>query len=189
MTHSKTHTETLSDAELIEAYRRQDDQEALGLLFQRYMHLVYGLCLKCLKVREESQDAVMSIFEQLSKKLKTQEISYFKSWLYIVAKNHCLMVLRKKTNQKEFNGLVMENEAVLHPNDEYEVDNDLDALKDCLEGLKDKQKECVSLFYLKQKSYEEITSATSFTLNEVKSSIQNGKRNLKNCLEAKHVKR
>lgn len=189
MSPSKAHIETQSDSDLIRAYQSQDDQDALGALFQRYMHLVYGLCLKYLKSREESQDAVMSIFEQLSKKLKTQEVTYFKSWLYIVAKNHCLMVLRKKTSQKEFNGLVMENEAVLHPNDENDIDNDLDALKDCLEGLKDKQKECVSLFYLKQKSYEEITNVTSFTLNEVKSSIQNGKRNLKNCLEAKHVKR
>lgn len=181
--------ETQSDTDLMVAYKSQDDQEALGALFQRYMHLVYGLGLKYLKSREESQDAVMSIFEQVTKKLKTQEVTYFKSWLYIVAKNHCLMALRKRASQKEINGLVMENEAVLHPNDEYDVDNDLDALKDCLEGLKDKQKECVSLFYLKQRSYEEITNATSFSMNEVKSSIQNGKRNLKNCLEAKHVKR
>ncbi len=178
-----------SDEDLITAYKRQNDREALGELFQRYMHLVYGLCLKYLKSREESQDAVMNIFERLTQKLKTQEVTYFKSWLYIVTKNHCLMALRKKTNQKEFNGLVMENEVVMHPNDEYEVDHDLNALSECLKTLKGKQKECVSLFYLKQKSYEEITNDTSFTMNEVKSNIQNGKRNLKNCLEAKHVKR
>jgi len=181
--------ETQSDSDLVMAYQSQNDREALGILFQRYMHLVYGLCLKYLKSREESQDAVMNIFELLTKKLKTQEVTYFKSWLYIVAKNHCLMALRKKSNSQELNGLVMENEAALHPNDENALDEDLDALKDCLKGLKDKQKECVSLFYLKQKSYEEITHTTSFSLKEVKSSIQNGKRNLKNCLEAQHVKK
>ncbi len=189
MKQSTSHIDIHSDADLIAAYKSDGDPEALGILFQRYMHLVYGLCLKYLKSREESQDAVMIIFEQLTEKLRFQEVTYFKSWLYIVAKNHCLMTLRKQNNLKEFNGLVMENEAVVHPNDEYEVDNDLEALKECMDGLKDKQKECVSLFYLKQKSYEEITHTTSFSMKEVKSSIQNGKRNLKNCLEAKHVKR
>ncbi|XOV92073.1 MAG: RNA polymerase sigma factor [Bacteroidota bacterium] len=187
MIDPNNHIETKNDLALIEAYKSLNDSEALGVLFQRYMHLVYGLCLKYLKSREESQDAVMSIFEQLTKKLKEQEVTYFKSWLYIVTKNHCLMTLRRKSNQKEFNGLIMENELILHPKDEYEIDGDLKALEECLKDLKGKQKECISLFYLKQKSYEEITISTSFSLKEVKSYIQNGKRNLKNCLEAKHV--
>ncbi len=181
--------ESKPDHQLIEAYKNLNDSEALGALFQRYMHLVYGLCLKHLKSREESQDAVMGIFEQLTLKLRSQEVRYFKSWLYIVSKNYCLMVLRKKSRQKEYNGLIMENEVITHPKDEYEIDEDLDALEKCMETLKGKQKECIKLFYLESKSYAEITKSTSFTLKKVKSHIQNGKRNLKICLEDKHVKR
>lgn len=171
------------------AYRQSNEINFLGVLYHRYMHLVYGLCLKYLRSREESQDAVMSIFEQIAEKLKHQEITYFKSWLYIVARNHCLMALRKKSSQKEINGLIMESDASLHQNETDEIDNDLEALQECLKKLKGTQHECVSLFYLKQKSYEEIVTDTSFSLKEVKSHIQNGKRNLKICLESKHVKR
>ena len=165
------------------------DMESLGLLFSRYMHLVYGLCLKYLKSREESQDAVMSIFESILHKLKNQEVTYFKSWLYIVTKNHCLMALRKEKASNIYNGAFMENELSMHQNDEKDIDDDLDALEDCIEQLKVKQKECVSLFYLKQKSYDEITQETAHSLKEVKSHIQNGKRNLKICLESKHVRK
>ncbi len=178
-----------SDQELLKAYMQSNDIEFLGALYHRYMHLVYGLCYKFLKSREESQDAVMAIFEQIAEKLKQQEVTYFKSWLYIVSKNHCLMSLRKQSNNKEFNGQIMESDTFVHQNEESEIDHDLEALQDCLKTLKGRQHECVSLFYLKQKSYEEITIDTSFSLNEVKSHIQNGKRNLKICLESKHVKR
>jgi RNA polymerase sigma-70 factor (ECF subfamily) len=187
LTDKKSNIESKQDLELVEAYRKLNDSEALGVLFQRYMHLVYGLCLKYLQSRKESQDAVMNIFEQLTKKLKTQEVKYVKSWLYIVSKNHCLMVLRKKSNQKEYNGLVMENEVIAHPNDESSIDRDLDALTECLSTLKGSQKECIAMFYVKNKSYEEITRYTSYSLKEVKSYIQNGKRNLRICLEAKNV--
>lgn len=177
----------MSDEELLGRYRSSGDTEWLGVLYDRYLHLVYGLCLKYLKSREDGQDAVMNIFEALTEKLLTYEVMHFKSWLYTVAKNHCLMELRKRKGNVD--GFFMENEPALHLNEEEkDMDNDLEALEDCLKGLKEDQQQCVRLFYLQQKSYNEIAQDTSFTVKKVKSYIQNGKRNLKLCLERKNVK-
>jgi RNA polymerase sigma-70 factor (ECF subfamily) len=56
-------------------------------------------------------------------------------------------------------------------------------LEKCIETLGDEQKQCVKLFYLQEKCYKEITESTGFDMNKVKSYIQNGKRNLKICME------
>jgi RNA polymerase sigma factor (sigma-70 family) len=179
----------LEDDVLLRRYSEQGDMESLGILYDRYLHLVYGLCLKYLKSRDASQDAVMDIYEILATKLKTQEVSYFKSWLYMVSKNHCLMILRKPRTTKVLVDENMESEYVLHPNEEDSLEDDLLALEDCIEQLKEDQKQCVRMFYLDRKSYDEIAGLSDHKLEKVKSYIQNGKRNLKICLEGKHVKR
>lgn len=180
----------LSDVELLDCYREHRDPTMISLLYERYIHLVYGLCLKHLKSREDAQDAVMGIFEMLIEKLKTQEVTHFKSWLYIVSKNHCLMLLRKAEKAEKMNGSFMESELSLHLIEEADdLDDDLEALQRCIEELKTDQQRCVRLFYLHQKSYQEIAAETTFKLKKVKSYIQNGKRNLKLCLEKQHVKR
>lgn len=153
------------------------------------MHLVYGLCLKYLKNRDDAQDAVMSIYEQLSEKLLTTQVQHFKSWLYMVSKNHCLMELRKK-NPEVHSEIFMESVEVVHLNDEkIELEKDLHALEDCIEELKAEQRECVKLFFLEKKSYQQVYDQTGLEIKKVKSHIQNGKRNLKMCLESKNVKR
>lgn len=152
------------------------------------MHLVYGLCLKYLKDRDASQDAVMDIYETVSSKLKTMEVSHFKSWLYMVSKNHCLMILRK--NNPEVNSeFFMESQDAMHLKEEkIALENDLEALDECIEALKEEQKDCVKLFFIEKNSYQEVTDQTGIELKKVKSHIQNGKRNLKICLESKNVK-
>ncbi|MCB8994745.1 MAG: sigma-70 family RNA polymerase sigma factor [Bacteroidales bacterium] len=166
--------------------------EVLGELYSRYMHLVYGVCLKYLKNREESKDAVMQIFEKLVQDLPGYEIQNFKSWLYSVSKNFCLMQLRsEKSRDKKFDlwkndpENFMESEEVSHP-----LDTDLNAaaLKDCIEKLKREQKLCVDLFYYQNKSYREISILEAVDEKKVKSLLQNAKRNLKICLENKHVR-
>ena len=153
------------------------------------MHLVYGLCLKYLKNREESQDAVMAIYEHISQKLLTIEVQHFKSWLYMVSKNHCLMELRKK-NPETHTDFFMESNEVVHLNDDKEaLEKDLEALEACIEELKQEQKQCVQLFLLEKKSYQQVNVQTGIDLKKVKSHIQNGKRNLKLCLESKNVER
>lgn len=175
-----------SDQKILAKYQQSHDPELLGMLFTRYTDLVYGLCLKYLKDPAESQDAVMNIFEKLIEKLKSEEVQYFKSWLYMVSKNHCLMILRK--NNPEIRNDFMEMTIAAHPSDEQaELEADLVALEECMETLKKDQQECVKLFYLKKCSYQQVCESTKFDLKSVKSFIQNGKRNLKMCLEEKNV--
>ncbi|WP_424963049.1 RNA polymerase sigma factor [Ekhidna sp.] len=169
-------------------YRNTGNQEVIGKLYNKYMHLIYGLCLKYLKNRDDAQDAVMSIYEQLSEKLLTTEVQHFKSWLYMVSKNHCLMELRKK-NPEIHSEVFMESGEDMHLNNEkVKLEEDLVALEACIEELKREQRNCVKLFFLEKKSYQQVNEETGLDLKKVKSHIQNGKRNLKMCLESKNVK-
>jgi len=158
------------------------------------MHLVYGVCLKYLQDREGSKDAVMQIFEKLIIEIPKNDIKNFKSWLYVVSKNHCLMHLRsektKGEQKKKFaieQEIFMEYEEELHPIDEDNPDIDA-ALRDCIERLKHEQQKCIQLFYLEEKSYKEICDLLKLEEKKVKSFLQNGKRNLKLCLESKNVR-
>lgn len=176
----------LSDEELLEQYRETADLEFFGQLYDRYMHLIYGLCMKYLKSSEDSKDATMEIFEHTSSAVLNKEVTHFKSWLYVVSKNHCLMQLRKKKAQEEKNSVpFMESTAEVHLYGGEHIDADIAALTACIETLKAEQKRCVSLFYLEKKSYREVESITALSANAVKSAIQNGKRNLKICVEAR----
>ena len=172
-----------NDDELIRLYKTVGDLEILGELYKRYTGLVFGVCLKYLKDREASQDAVMQIFEKLIKSLLEHEISHFKSWLYVTARNHVLMELRKKKNVPldEIPQSFMESDVEMHQEDALE--SNLTNLEKCIETLVKEQKACVTLFYLQHKCYQEITEITGYELKKVKSYIQNGKRNLKICLE------
>jgi RNA polymerase sigma factor (sigma-70 family) len=73
----------------------------------------------------------------------------------------------------------MENEIDPHHDDVNEKEINLSNLNEALKSLAEKQRICVELFYLQEKSYNEVAEITGFTMNEVKSFIQNGKRNLK----------
>lgn len=178
------------DEWLIEKFKATGDLEFLGSLYEKYMHLVYGVCLKYLHDRASSQDAVMQIFEKLITEVPKREIDNFKPWLYVTTKNFCLMYLRsmKSRNSREekmieSNSYFMESTYELHHNSEVELDHDLASLKKCIDELKDEQKECIKLFYLEEYCYQEIADKTKLELKKVKSHIQNGKRNLKICIE------
>ena len=143
-----------------------------------------------LKDRAAGQDAVMQIFEKLIVELPKREIENFKPWLHVIAKNHCLMQLRSEKSKAqrkekiyESDSVFMENSYELHHNNEQVVEQDLETLKKCIEQLKTEQKECVSLFYLEEKCYQEISDELRVEIKKVKSFIQNGKRNLKICME------
>jgi RNA polymerase sigma factor (sigma-70 family) len=176
---------SLDDSQLLVTYRNSGGLDVLGELYNRYMSLVFGVCLKYLKDRDESRDAVMHIFEKLIETLKNHEIEHFKSWLYITARNHCLMHIRarKGKNFEEISPTLMESDSLLHLDNEPEKEANLSKLEKCIETLGDEQKQCVKLFYLQEKCYKEITDSTGFDMNKVKSYIQNGKRNLKICME------
>jgi RNA polymerase sigma-70 factor (ECF subfamily) len=183
-------SENHSDEELVRLFREKHDLEILGILYKRYMYLVYGVGMKYLKNREDSQDAVMQVFEILVKDIPRFEIQNFKGWLYTVSRNHCLMQLRKKTKEKNLHpeissAVFMESTAVMHPIEEESDADGQERLRICLEQLKEEQRRCVELFYYQQQCYKEIATGLSIGEEKVKSYIQNGKRNLKNCLESK----
>lgn len=173
-----------SDQELLLQYKSTGDIEILGALYSRYTVLVYGVCVKYLKDREEGKDAVMQIFEKLVITLRTHEVTHFKSWLYTTARNHCLMSLRAGKGRffEEISPELMESDMNAHPDEGPEIDSNLSKLEDCIKKLVPEQQLCVSLFYLQQKCYKEIVVITGFDDNKVKSYIQNGKRNLRICM-------
>lgn len=175
----------LTDADLLQRYKASEELHILGELYNRYMSMVFGVCLKYLKDREESRDAVMQIFEKLVGTLKEHEVTHFKSWLYATARNHCLMHLRarKGKNFEEISPFLMEEGGSPHLEDGVDLEENLSQLEKCIGTLAAEQKQCVELFYLQQKCYKEIVDATGHDFNKVKSYIQNGKRNLKLCME------
>lgn len=183
-----------TDNELLNEFTSSGNLDILGELYSRYMHLVYGVSLKYLKDRDESKDAVMQIFEKLITEIPKQKIDNFSSWLHVVTKNYCLMQLRsQKSKDEKFNewindpAVFMENSNVLHPIDNEEPDMEK-ALADCIERLKDEQRECIRLFYYDNRCYEEISGDLNIDEKKVKSHLQNAKRNLKICLEEKNVR-
>jgi len=175
-------TDELSDGELIDLYKGNDDKRIVGVLYKRYTGFTFAVCLKYLKNKADSEDAVMQIFEKLIDELKRHSVTNFKSWLYTVAKNHCLITIRneKKSIASEYiDNAFMENADILHQDSEDGLEQKLENLENSLSKLSKEQQVCVELFYIKRKSYAEICGITSYTLNQVKSYIQNGKRNLK----------
>ncbi len=183
-------TDQPSDKELIAAFKAHHDIKYLSILYQRYMDLVFGVCLKYFKDAERSKDAVMDIFEELNNKLQLHEVENFKGWLHVLARNYCLMQLRSPRNLKtsEWNGDFMQSAEMTHlPNEALENETRFTHLQACMETLPAEQKQSIELFYLQKKCYNEISEITGYEWNKVRSFIQNGKRNLKLCVEEKHL--
>lgn len=178
----------ITDQELLEKFYIDRNNEWLGILLQRYTLLLLGVSMKYLKNEEEAKDSVQQIFLKVIQELQKYKVVYFKSWLYMVAKNHCLMKLRER------NGKItaqINDKLTAKPEEETDrqkiVQNDqtLDLMETALKELNPEQQQCVTLFYLQKKSYQEISKSTGYNLLQVKSYIQNGKRNLKLLIEQK----
>lgn len=177
------------DDELLRLYQATGDIACLGKLYERYVHLIFGVCMKYLKNKEDSQDMSMQVFEKLAVAAKAHEIKNFKSWLHVLTKNECLMLLRSRKYRQEKEKLELKDAPdmdmayALHPVEEQALEQDLHSLESALEELPPEQKECIRLFYLEQKCYKEIAELSGYELKKVKSYIQNGKRNLKLRME------
>lgn len=177
--------ESDSDEILLSKFKETRKAEYFQQLYERYIPLIYGLCLKYLQSPEQSQDAVIDIYENLSQKIQDYEIKVFKNWLYSVVKNHCFHIL--KENKKEiivnFDSQLMESDSSFTLFDESRDEEKESALNECLEKLPEPQRIAVEKFFYEDKSYADIVDETGFHLKSVKSYIQNGKRNLKICIE------
>lgn len=178
----------LTDQELLEQFYATHDNEWLGILLQRYTLLLLGVSMKYLKNEDEAKDSVQQIFLKVIQELQKYKVAYFKSWLYMVAKNHCLMKLRDKQGK----AMTEINERVAAtPGEETDQqallmnEQTLSLMEVSLKELNPEQQQCVTLFYLQKKSYQEVSDETGFSLLQVKSYIQNGKRNLRLLIERK----
>jgi RNA polymerase sigma-70 factor (ECF subfamily) len=178
-----------SDEELLKHYKQSGNKDLFADLFKKHVSVVYGTCLFYLQDKDEAQDATMQLFEKLMLDINNREIDNFKGWLSFVVRNHCISLIRKNKSQNKHMKSYYEFEYE-EPSFEKEEkinaisdDTMIDQMKLCLPKLKENQRICVELFYLKNKSYQDIARDTHFTLNEIKSYIQNGKRNLKLLIE------
>ncbi|GAA4411659.1 sigma-70 family RNA polymerase sigma factor [Nibrella viscosa] len=186
-----------TDAEFVAAYKATGNLELLGALYERHMELVYAVCFKYLRDEEESKDAVMQLFEQLITDLRRHEVQHFRSWLHSVARNYCLMQLRSRrvyseeslsasSDDPDSEAASAPRQLVADDDNELDLEHDLNCMSGCLNALPPEQKRCIELFYLKQKSYADVADETGFDLKQVKSYLQNGRRNLKICMEKHH---
>jgi RNA polymerase sigma factor (sigma-70 family) len=185
--------EALTDEELLIAFRDRKESSCLSELFGRHARFVFVVCMKYLRDEEQAKDMAMQVFEKVIEEVGRFEIRNFKSWLHVVAKNSCLMHLREVKKVQEIRFLdekemliFVENHAGLHPEHSTSKEELLTDLEKAIDMLEDGQKQCVELFYLQEKSYKEVAEYTGFTMNQVKSYIQNGKRNLKNYMISNH---
>ncbi|MGZ8559130.1 MAG: RNA polymerase sigma factor [Chitinophagaceae bacterium] len=181
----------ITDQELLQKYQADHNSEWLGILLQRYTLLLLGVCMKYLKNEDEAKDSVQQIFLKVLLELQKYKVEYFKSWLYMVAKNHCLMKLRDRPNKTHAE---LTETWMTAPDEEIDretlvkTDHTFELMETALKELNPEQQQCVNLFYMEKKSYQEISDSTGFSMMQVKSFIQNGKRNLKLLIEKKQKK-
>jgi RNA polymerase sigma factor (sigma-70 family) len=190
---------TESETDLLREYRQTGDLSVLGKLYEPQMEMVFAIAMKYFKDEEEAKDTVMEVFEALIPKLRVHEVENFKAWLGMVTRNYCLMELRKNKSQSPLileggvqydndddentSNNFMEISTSEHHTDSLDLEQNLTKLEDCLKTLNLEQKQSVELFFMQEKTYQEVAQLTGFEVNKVKSYLQNGKRNLKNCLE------
>ncbi|MFZ9587123.1 MAG: RNA polymerase sigma factor [Crocinitomicaceae bacterium] len=180
----RSYLRKLSDEDIISLYKEKQWSSCIDELYQRYSHLVFGVCLKYVKQIENAEDITLTLFTSLTQKLLQHQVQHFKSWIYVSARNSSLMFLRANKKSEELmqdDHLFDESEFLLA--EKHQKDELLDNLSAVFDELKEEQKMCIQLFYLEKKSYEEVAQLTHYTLKEVKSHLQNGRRNLKILLE------
>jgi RNA polymerase sigma factor (sigma-70 family) len=180
---NKKRNEKAEDRDLVLDYKKTGDRKTLGILFDRYSHLVFGVCMKYLKNQDDSKDATLNIFEKAMTDLKKYDVEKFSYWIHTVARNYCLMQLRSRRAMVYIDDHEGPGEKVLNQSSESqpteELENRIQLLEEAIEKLNPEQKTCIDLFYLKKYCYQDVSKITGYSLNEVKSHIQNGKRNLK----------
>lgn len=179
MAKEKEHIKT--DEELLALFYADKNNYWLGILLERYTLLMLGVCLKYLKNVEDAKDAVQQVCTKIIADLKRHEVQHFKAWLLVVTRNHCLMQYRKKDtkNNLEFTDNLIVEDTQIDKEERWLKEVTLDTIKDSMNALSDAQRICIDLFYLQEKSYKEIMASTGFDFKQVKTHIQNGKRNLK----------
>lgn len=177
-----------SDSELIAIYKKTSNPEIIGELYKRYTIFTFSICLKYFKNKDQATEAVLDIFEDLIEKLLNHNPENFRTWLYSVAKNYCLLKFRDKKIEYDIELLDFLKHDLVDDTEESKNqilirEKQISLLNDHIKELKVEQKICIDLFYIQDKSYKEIEEITGYSYNNIKSYIQNGKQNLKKILE------
>lgn len=178
----RSHIERASDEDLV-TLLRNGDQASLGYLWDRYAHLLFGVGMKYLKDNERSKDVVVELFADLPDLLKKHSVQRFRPWLHAVTRNRCLLALRNErpttalpddllrtTEQEDLES------AILH-------EAELQQLEQAIDQLGEGQRICIRLFYLERHSYQHVADVTGSSVEQVRSHLQNGRRNLRLILE------
>ncbi len=175
----------ITDAELLQNFYKDHDNKWLGVLLPRYTLLLLGVCMKYLKNEEDARDCVQQIFLKVINELRKYKVEYFKSWIYMIARNHCLMKLRDHKNSTVALNEQVAGSVATETDKKKHIEKDilLQKMEAAVNKLNPEQKQCVKLFYLEKKTYSEVAEVTGFTMMQVKSYLQNGKRNLKLLIE------
>lgn len=182
-TVNQSSEQQLTDQELLQRYKTDGNSSWIGILFDRYAILLLGLCMKYLKNEEDARDSVQQIFLKVLSDIHRHDVIYFKAWIYQVARNHCLMQLRHHKDVELKESHMPGTAEIEDTSGHVQKDMMLENMQEAMNMLNDEQRTCVRLFYLEKKSYQEIADQTGYSLLQVKSYIQNGKRNLKLLLE------
>lgn len=182
----KNKFDDITDEELLTKFYQSNNNDWLGILLQRYTLLLFGTCMKYLKDETKARDTVQQVFVKVINELPKYKVTYFRSWVYMIAKNNCLMQLRSRNITID-----IETREIIADENNLDIlkakEKDYSLLESSINELNEEQRVCIDLFFLQKKSYNEIVSSTNFTLMQVKSYIQNGKRNLKILIEKKRM--
>lgn len=192
MSYFKTSSNSkLSDEELIKKFRFSHDNSYLGELFLRYTPYVFGVAIKHLQNQKDAEDLTLTTYNKISSDLKRIEITDFKKWLYKLIVDQCNIEKKKKSASNEESKMILieeltkEEDSLFINTDSKNTTLDTNSLRLAIDTLNESQKICIDLFYIQNKSYQEVSEITGYSLNQVKTNIQNGKRLLKTYIENK----
>ncbi|THH39802.1 RNA polymerase sigma factor [Neolewinella litorea] len=181
----------VTDLDLLRAFRRQPDATRLLPLYERYAELIYAWCLRYLGTPQRAEDAGAEVFTVLLEQLPRHEVTNFRSWLQTVVRNHCLMQLRREKRDPVRQGedpLVHFGAWPHQAEETAETPPDTRPLHHCLKQLNEAQRQCIRLFYLTPgESYASVGERLNLSVGQVRSHLQNGRRNLKICLEGRQA--
>jgi RNA polymerase sigma-70 factor (ECF subfamily) len=171
----------ISDEELFVRYKTEKSDACLNELWKRYSHLIKAAAMKYVKDREAAKDIEQQVMQKIVELPSDYSIEKFAAWIGVVVRNAALMSLREEKRMSTLSQELRTHEE----DDEKVIDEDIERMEKKLTLLNKAQQMCLRLFYLEDKSYREVGIISGYSQDEVKSHIQNGKRNMKNLLSKK----
>ena len=165
---------------------KPEERKEIRDLFKAYTKDIFGVAYYILKDQQAAKDIIMDVFEVLLKQDSLAKIQNKKAWLLGTSRNLSLKKFNKQIKTQY--GLEHKNiiEQIVEKDDQEELiikNANEEAMLEQLALLKPLQSKCITLYYLKGLSYQQIAKKENISMNDVKSNIQNGKRNLKIKLE------